>query len=524
MTLEFTTMTSAGRFGDACEFPILDLRPIVPDDVLKSIPRFMYRWENGTTQTLIIDDNFSFTDAADDCDFTVASRETLECLTNVPNQKKILVGESNVDFEQFMKRFCKAKSLVQFPTVFNGDGSINRGDPFAGPFLRYIIAELRGAYMQKLISASWTGDQDNRHELDGILTQLADTECDWYAPTVVDWNTWVAGAGAASSPSATIDATQDTQIIRGQAFSGLTGLNLVEFIRLYMERLMDHDLARWSEETVEFDWWVPRGSVSCIADDAACLQPCSGCVDPLSDPNIRERASEFRRTKRIWLYPWDNIIINLRTSPNLDNRMLFMPKTIGGRPTIGWVFRDQQEELNIINGELPFYGSQVGLPSGDTFPGDGPITPGEFEQRAFRVDVQKNGDCLDFWMKSTSAILLQSKHLYVDIQNVSCTNLVPQIATALSYTPDSCVTTDDHTLTFVVSELDGATEYVTPGDTWAIYWEDGTMAFVAVSSWDDGTDTLVLANDIAAMPTTTVLSCDYAATTAVSHLVPVSIT
>lgn len=531
MPLEFAGLAaSAGRFSDGCETAVLDLRPVIRDDVLKNIPRYILRWEDGNTTEILLEDNYDLVDAADDCDFTEASREILSCTVLIPDQKKVLIGQANVDFEQLMKRFCKAKSLVQYPTLFNADGSFNDGDPFSGVFADYIFAELKGPFAQRLRQSAWDGNGSSRHFFEGILNQLGpsgtnwDTEderCQRYAATVWDWASITNIAGTAH-PSDTVDATSDALIIQGETFDDLTGLNLVQMLVLWLERLTQYELSRWAEESLELELWVPNGAVNCIAELAACMQPCDGCVNPLSDPMIRDRAAEFRRDRVIWLYPYDNLPITIRTTPSLTDRMIFLPKTIGGNPTIAWAFRDQVEEQAIIEGRAPFYGMQGGQPSdiapyaGDV--GQGALSPGMFEDRAISFHIQRNHDCVDFWLKTTTAVVVQAKHLWLDIQNVSCASLTPPtINQTLSLAITSCAETDTDTLALTGVSLDGLTTFVDVGDTWMVYWDDGSALIGTVTIYDDGTDTLTLQFSLD-------IDCDLSATpaAAITQITPLA--
>jgi hypothetical protein len=501
MPLEFETMTAGGKFSDACRFPILDLRPLMPDDVLASIPRFLFRWEDDNTMRILLDDNYSTTAASGNCDFVTFASETLECTIQIPNQKRLSAGISDVDYEQFMIEFCAAHRMTSFPTLFRADGTFDTGAEMASEFIDYILSDLRRRYMQELRRIAWYGDQANQNELHGLMTQLdagpiqVGDACDPYQMVVFDWNTLVGGAGAASNPAATIDAASDVLTIHGMDFDGNEGLNMVEFLVLWLERLFEYDLYPWRDETVEFELWLGKGQTNCIANLAACMQPCDGCVNPLSDPLIRDRAADFRRNRRIWLYPYDNVTITLRTSPELVNEMLLIPTMIGGRPTIGWVFRDQVQQWAIINGQMPYYGAQQGtLPNASMlYPTDEVDDQMAFELRAFQIQCQKNGNCIDYWINSESALLFFGIHLWLRLQNVDCASLVPtQKHDDLGIAATGCADPGGNNLTLTVVALEdyGA---VDPGDTYLVYGEDGwTTALGTVVTYTPATDALIL--------------------------------
>jgi hypothetical protein len=501
MTLEFETMTPAGKFGDTCETAIMDLRPLVPDDVLRNIPRFLGRWEDDENMRILLDDNWNIETASDDCDYSVASRETLECSVILPNQQLIAIGFDNILYTQMMQKFCDAQSIFKFPTLFLANGEFDTGQELSDLFIEFILAELRGPFMKHLRDVFWNGSQATRHSLQGVLTQLDSGQftvgdaCDAYTHVEFDWNTIVGGSGARSNPAATITAGNDSQTIHGHTFTGLAGLNMVEFMRLWLERLLEYELAKWSDEMMEWELWVGQGQTTAIAELAACMQPCDGCVNPMSDPVIRERAADFRKNKVIWLYPYDNISITIRTSQELDGQMMLVPKTIGGRPMIGFVFRDQVEQLGILNGELPYYGARGGLVDANyLYPEDEVMDEATlFESRAFTVNVQKNGNCLNVWLNTEAAVVLMGLHVWLRFQNVDSVTLTPAVVEqVLGVTASACVDSGGNNLQWTVAALEDYGD-VTAGDTYRVYFEDTfTQLTGIVVSYDTGTDALIL--------------------------------
>ncbi len=503
MALQFEAMTPSGQFGDTCEVATMDLRPMMPDDVLRNIPRFFGRWEDGTTMPVLLDDNYNITTSANDCDPSTADREVLECTILLPDQELVSIGNasSTLVYTDVLQRFCDARSIFRFPTLFRADGSFDEGAPLAGPFIEFLLAELRGPLMKHLRTSAWNGDSANRHEFDGILTQLAagpavpsgGDECTLLNHVVVDWATVTGNPGSTSSPKATIAAASDSMTIHGVDFDGLTGLNMVEFLVLWLERLLNYDLAAWADEDMMFELWVGRGQVPCIAELAACMQPCDGCVDPLSDPMIRERAAEFRRDRVIWLYPYDNIRITIRQSPELANTMIFLPKMIGGRPTVAWIFRDQVQAQAILDGELPWFGTQAGAPSTNSlYPGDEALDgPTEFFLRAFSLHLTRDNNCINVYVNSEAAILLFATHVWLEFQNTDCAGLIPETdVNVMGRAATACATVDADTLRLTVANLeaDGA---VNAGDTFVVYPADGVTALLGTAdSYNTGTDAL----------------------------------
>lgn len=489
MALEFETMTPAGTWGDDCETAVLDLRPYIPDEALRGIPRFFGRWEDSTSTKLILDDNYAIAAGATDCDYDIASRELQECTVLLPDQQLVPIGlpTSDMVYTQVMQRFCKAKNLVRYPTLFRADGSFDPGQPLSGVFLEYLLSELSGAVAKALRNYAWDGDEGaSTKQFWGILTQLDNGPlspgdgCGPYSHVSLNWQT-LTNAAAPAAPTATIDAGSDSITIHGEDFAGMTGLNMVEFMRLWLERLMENELAGWSQETIMFELWVPRGQTTCIAESAACMQPCGNeYTNPMDDPSIRDRAASFRRDKVIYLYPYDDIPIVIKTSPELDNRYILLPKMIGGRPTVAWIFRDQVEQLAILEGELPMYGSQTGLPDPTPlYPEDQVITGDEFFNRAFSLNLQRNTNCLEVWLNCESAIVLQGIHMWLEFTNVDCAGLVPQVNESMGVAATACDDTagTGNQISFTVAGLGT----VDAGDAYVVYFEDGYTALIATA-------------------------------------------
>jgi hypothetical protein len=527
MALEFESMLPAGKFGDTCETPILDLRTLCPDQVLAAIPRFLGRWEDGQTMKMILDDNWEITTSSDDCTPSVASAETITCSVLLPDQELVSVGFEDMLYRDTLQRFCDAKGIVRFPTLFRADGSFDTGQPLSEPFLMYLLSELKRPFMKHLRYCAWNGDNSNRHQFDGILTQIdagptpvsGAGACDMYEVVSFNWSTLTAtGGSTATAPSAVIDAGQDSQTIHGETFTGLAGLNFVEVLRLWLERLIDHDLAEYVSNDLndpnmgfEMELWVGKGQTACIAELAACMQPCDGCVDPMSDPQIRARAAEFRKNRVIWLYPYDNIPIVMRQSPELSDRVIFRPSRINGRPTLAWVFRNQNAELEILNGELPWYGSQVGsVDASPIYPDDEVMSEVEmFEMNAFSLHVERTGNCIDVFMNCDAGMLMFSPHLWLDFTYVNCDGLTPQechdgMSIALTAGEDCQDGSGAGELDLTIADLETShPNYVTAGDTWQVSFANGGVLIGTVVSYTTATDVLVLDTGLAAVDCTT---------------------
>jgi len=497
MALLFENMTPSGQFGTDCEMPILDLRPLCPDAVINNFPVFFGRWEVNTQLPIMLDDNYSTTAPEGLCDPTTFTTEVQTCSVLMPNQKIMYFGTDEMPYRETMEMFCGAQRLARTPTLFRADGTLDPGSPLADRFLSYILSDLRRQMMRRLREIFWNGDGAVTHQFEGVLPQLIDGlspvsgggGCDDYRAVVIDWNAMVGGTGATSHPAATITAANDSITIHGQTFTGLTGLDLVDFLTLFYERVNQYDFAAYGGVD-QWELWLGRGKTNCIAELAACKQPCNGCT-PGTDPEQRARYARFRVNKSISLYPYDNDMIPLLESPELGNTMVFAPKIVGGRPMAGWVFRNQDEQLAILRGEVPIYGYGGGLPDEtDLFPDD---TLTDFETSAFQVDVQKNGICITIAIAFEAAVALFGLGSWLVIQNVDCTALIPETCQdTLSVAVSSCADGaggDRLNMTLASDPTCG----VTPGDIVRVaFTTGGTVKLGTVISYDTGTNVLIV--------------------------------
>lgn len=496
MALLFENMTPAGQFGAACENPILDLRPLCPDAVINNFPVFLGRWEANTEQPILLDDNYSTTAPEGLCDPTTFTTEVQTCSVLMPNQKIMYFGTDEMPYRETMEAFCGAQRITRAPSLFLPDGTLDPGSPLNQPFLKYILSDLRRQMMRRLREIFWNGDGTATHQFEGVLPQLTDGlspvagggGCDDYTAVEIDWNAMTDGTGTAH-PEATITAANDSIIIHGQTFSGLTGMDLVDFLTMFYERVNQYDFAAYGGVD-QWELWIGRGKTNCIAELAACKQPCDGCT-PGTDPEQRARYARFRVNKEISLYPYDNDTIPLLESPELGNTIVFAPMVVGGRPMGGWVFRDQDEQLAILNGEVPLYGYGGDLPDATgLFPDD---TLTDFPTSAFQIDVQKNGICITVAIAFEAAVALFGLGSWLVVSNVDCTALIPPTCQdTLSVAVSSCANGaggDRLDLTMASDPTCG----ITAGDVVRVsFTTGGTVLQGTVISYTAGTNVLIL--------------------------------
>lgn len=502
MTLEFQGNVAdlVGKFGLECKFPLLNLAPLCTDDVVKNLVTAVARWEDDTPQPMIIDYNsqVDVLTPEDECEPATLTSEIATCTVILPNQELVSLQKPRELYTAALNKFCRANGIRDGVSPFNADGTLKPENPLSERFLIYQMAELRRGLMQYLINIIWNGNSANPFEVDGILTQLRngwatgnqDGGCDMFRANIIDWAEVTAAAGDTAPPEATIDAAFDTIVLNGHSFSGLEGLNLVEFLVLYMEAMDGY----WFRSHGGVDQWamfLPMGETNCIAELAACMQPCSTCpTNLLADPMIRERFADFRRSKTIELYPHNNPIPLMESpalktaSPEGFQTYIFAPWIIGGDVTMPLVFRDQDEEASILSGELPWYGTDLGLPDGDNdlVPTDDVDLATDIETRAFSMHLQRVKNCIEVWINTQFAIPVFAQHGFLVIDNVDCATLTPVCNDELSAALADCVDSGPNELTFTVAGLT-----VVATDVVRVTFTDGSVLHATVTSYVDPT-------------------------------------
>jgi len=513
MTIDVTTWTPAVPFGRACQTPILDMRPLVKDRVLENMDVYIGRWEDGTTMKVLLQESYDIETSESDCAPSEASYELTECTVVLPDQRLISIGFSELPYRDTMRKFCTPLGLTRFPTLFNRDGSFNEGNPLADRFIVYILGALRRVFMKGVRQYAMTGSQAIRHQVEGIMTQIANgpmtdgAGCELYDFAKLDWNALVGGTGTASPASATITAENDTINLLGYTFTGMEGMNAGDLIVAWLERMMDYDLVDYMMEDgrVAFDLWHPRGQRKCLAELFACMQPCGGCVDPMSDQGIRARSEEFRKTGIVWAFPYDNIRIRMLETPALTDTYVLRPTTVEGRPTAAIVFRDLQDEQDILEGELPWFGTQAGLPDTTPLHMADEIEAGQFQERAFQLHLTRNGNCISAFINTEFAIPIFAPQTWLVLQNMTCGgSLVPTINYSMSVpvTAESCAAVEGEAqqLQMTVPGLETlgiANGTANAGSTFAVYFLDGiTQLIGTVVSYNTTTDALILSFSI----------------------------
>ena len=492
MPLDFEQMTPAGTWSDPCVVAIMDLRRNCHDEFVAAYPRFLGRYLDGQSVDLLLTTGYSRTPSTDICVPSTLSGGSMKCTYQIPDQEFLSYGgDQNKLLRDLVDTFCKARNLVMAPTLFNSDGSFNSGEPLAGYFLQYMLSEQKGAFMSALIDIFWDGDSANPHEFDGFLTQLdEDVECGPYNPTRLDWATLTEVVGV-SNVSSEITAANDTITIKGESFSGMTGVNFAQFLKMWVERLFKGPFSTYNKSEVELRLVVGPNTESTLLELAACLQPCQGCVNPLSDPTIRDRVEDFVNGKEFFLYPWRDIKIKIYTSPKIGNRIILMPFYIGGNPMTGWIFRSQQEQQAIISGLLPMYGTTTGTIQGtDLYPDElnDLSSADNFEWEAIAINVEKSGDCVSWWLTADASLVIFGRDNILSVTNISGTGLVstcdptPMVMPFIAESCDDEALPEAYELQATVTEEDGLGN-ITVGATYNVLFADGTVLIATVTNY-----------------------------------------
>ncbi len=477
MALQFEAMTPAGEFGGECRAGILNLRKYLKDEVLAGIPRYLYRYDDDKVLKLILEDRWGVTTSSDVCLPSTLTRQQVTCTVTLPNQERVSLGPESDELllDDLLARFCQEERLINQPTLFLPNGDLDPGSPLSDTFLEFLLAETMGGVMHQTQWIGWNGNSSVLHQYDGILTQLDEVlNCEYYNPVLLDWAALTTG-GTTAAPED--EMTVDELTIHGEVFTGLLGSDMADILKMWMERLMDFELNQMQLSGVEFEIWTPYNFKRRLAEMLACLQPCEGCVNPLSDPEIRRRAAEFIRTGQVYIYPYTDVVFTIKSTPFLQNRIIVAPKRINNRPTIGWVWRSQREEEAIAAGLIPRYGVKGGaLPFNSLFPNVGENFDfnenDNFEAQAFSVKAQTNGDCLMLWVKYNASILIFARHLWLSFDNVGLPGLTPTSQpTSLPKAITDCVDVDDNTKTYTVASAAG----ISTGDTVSVHFADGQV-------------------------------------------------
>jgi len=432
--------------------------------------------------------------------------ESLLCNVLAPNQIRVSIGNESQPDEIYLQKFCNAKHILNTKGLLNRQGQVDMGTPIGRSFFAYVMSSLRYVVMQQMKYLFFLGDDSVRHQYDGFLTQLRagprvpanqSGACATYNATTIEWDVLVGTPGTPAPPEATIDAAHDTITIMGVTFSGLTGLNYVELLRRWLVRVRKYTLASVGGGT-EWQLWGPRGFTECVSRLAACMPACDGCVRPVEEVQGR-KFDEFMESDSIYLRPHSRTPIGLKESVHMVNEHVFLPRMIEDRPLVGWIFRDQAEQYNQLNGVVPLYGQAIGLPQ-ETELYDSEMPPMSWEDRAFTMRLERNGDCFDVWIKHQASVVISNWNPILYVTGIDCDAMwiPPTCEDDMSFAVASCVANPGGELAQL--QVTVASLGASAGDTYRVAFTDGTVEIGTVISYVGST--LVLEFEFN-------LDCDY---------------
>lgn len=442
---------SGSFFNRDCHFPITDLiKRCPPDGVLANMPTHLGAWEDGTKAPAITDYDDIIDNTAnvnDACRAAIVRASVTTCELTVPNQICMALETPRLNWRDLKLEFCRMRNILPGQMcVFNSDGSINQGDPYAVDYIRFALTTLSRAMAKLLTRSVLTGDDANRNQFDGLYTQIDNgwgaatapaTSCgtEFNVGTTIDWNALTGGTGCASPDARTIAG--QTITIWGQQCAVPAGLNLAQFLEdFWIEKVN----VEWADAFGGVDAWeahVRHGQAKCLINAAACMQPCNLQASNIIDPDLRNRFARLRQANMVELYPSGTTFPMLQSRWVPNNEMRFGPRSIGGRPTYGMYFHRIDDYLDMLNDGMYGQGRGMILPRSRhdrLIPIDQDFLNFGFENQAIFWDIFKETAlCVRATMMLCGGLLACSRHLWLRVQNVCC--------------PETCITQCDERLT-----------------------------------------------------------------------------
>lgn len=430
-------LTASGMLGRDCAFPITRLtKRLMNDEVLTRMMVFSGFWEDDTsvpvelTQAIDIDT----TVVVDACDTAVVDAALTEGALIAPNMRKVKVATKSLQVDELIPAFCKQRNISrsELGLVLNSDGSIDPGNEYAVDFARFALASISKALAQILSQRIMRGDVSQDFGIDGLYTQLS-SGWDQGSPVVpqylnqavtIDWQD-LTGSGGATTPD---DLTVASKTINlwGETLDVPVGENLAEFINDFLIPAVEN---HWTDDEGGVDVWefhVPSGTKRCMINVAACIQPCGG-DSGIWDTTLRERIIDLRARDVVRLFPSQREI-PMWESPHVEPNVMWLgPRSIGGAPTYGVVFRDMNQLFNAIG----VLGDTYGMGSG-YFNAEEPLLTDirqavsiPFEATAIHQDIRKvSVDCVQASLMVKLGVLVVARHLWFKITGVTCANFI----------------------------------------------------------------------------------------------------
>lgn len=457
VTVDSVALTSAGMLNRDCAFPITMMHKKMPnDEVLRNMPVFIGHVEDGTNQPVLYDQalDIDVTGVSGACDVAVVSGSHSECGFTVPQMRKVKLKSPTLVVDELVPKFCRSRNMStkELGVIFNPDGSIDEGNPYAIDFARYVYAMVGKAWIAHVSNKAMTGDYADTDGLgfDGLYTQLGSgwdngsDACPAWMNTAItfNWDTLTGGAGTGNAAPTAETVAGQTISLWGNNVSVPVGMNLAELLdEVIFPAIEAHWIPTYMNEgsdptapDVTWEMHVQSGGARCIINTASCFQPCN--LDGDFDQTLRERVKRLRNQYLLEFYPSGRQMPVMQSPKVTANELWVGPREIGGNPTYGLIFRDMDEmftQLGLIEG----YGQQRGeLMMDEPLLADNEVyTQIPFESRVIQHDVTKPSiDCREYAIMGVVGVVASARHLWTNITNVACDHGIDNSLSELSYT------------------------------------------------------------------------------------------
>lgn len=451
VSLDSVVIQSAPVLFRDCAFPITDLRKHFPtDDVISTFPVFIGRWEDNISAPAVLTQRIDVdTESIDGaCTSATVKGVLTTCSYIAPNMKDISLATERLKLSELLPAFCKTRNISerQLGMVLNADGSINEGNPYAINFARFAASMLSHAFMELLTHGVLKGDYSNTFEVDGFYNQIDngwDVPGSGACPTYLNkaqtfsWAVLTGGvAGTAVQPDA-VTVSGKTVSLWGTTYNVPAGLTLAQFLEDFWFDKVERE---YTEKAGGVDTWeihIPSGTARCFLNSTACMQPCD--ISGEFDPDARARFAEYRKTQIAKLYPSGRALPMLESQYIAANTMYIGARKIGGLPTFGAFFMNQEEYMAALGlfGEQG-YGQYFGLPDENEplLQMDADLLKGNFENIAIQQTITRaNPNCVTMQLDAKYGVLVTARHIWLKITDVTCPTFIDN-ATSDVYVDD----------------------------------------------------------------------------------------
>lgn len=430
---------SAPVFAADCYFPITNwLKYMPPDDVMANMPIRIGNWANNTKAPQLITESYAVVTSGvtgDNCNYPTVSADMTSCDWQVPNMVEIGLQSDTLNIMEMTDDFCQRRRVnPDSMLIFDRSGGFDPGQPFAMDFLGFVMKTIVNAHSKMVYHSALVGDDANTFQFEGLYTQLAGGwanasgspgNCDSNLNTeaVIDWGAMVGQPTGAPPDAKTADGA--TVTIWGQTFDVEAGLTLPEVLDRYWFAKVEHDWTANRGSVTQWELHMPHGQWGCAARAAACIQPCAPneVVAYINDADLRDRYVRMAADKAITLFPSQRRLPVFESNLIAANTWRLGPRTIGGIPTYG-LFFDSMDR---------YFGNLVGVTIDGGYgypPGQGAIPPitapdlrNQIEDRAIHWDMYRTTPkCFIASVMLRGGLLVAARHLWLRIENVTCTN------------------------------------------------------------------------------------------------------